>query len=589
MTKQELMDKMSREGRSVLKNDAIYAEYLEYAKDPSWKALADPLSKKGRSILKNDSIYTDYLNLYKPVEEQGAPIDLEAQDANNALDANMANKEANQAKLEAPRSIAQEISEALLGKQTIEDIEANENTVWGGIKAAGNAAMGLAGAPQRALGSLMGEGEMSDVSTRPWTSKSVKEKKANKQARLDWMTGNVKTLYAKEQNASTPQVKAKIRDLRRQAQRERDTFKGSVNWTDVAEDLGETMITDPAALVDAGLAVGKIAAKGAPKIAAKIAAKADAIPIIPRLTKTDIPTNQADVVKDLISDKEATTEILTKYAKGSKAMQTPKGTEIRGPVEITDEFAGDVAAPFFTVPEKYTPSSLDAAAMNRIGTAKLDPTNKYQKIAIDNMKMAEDRKKLGESLSSKSSEMSDFDFGSYLDELEFTPEAEMFIPQNKIKELSKIIPSDLMDALNSPDKGEEVYKAISSVLASDDHMKRNVVSNIMSGLNKPKNSKLTAGQSFAKATKEVKKHMKDILNSTDARNIKTNRSYRVLETIDKRYGTDYADNIRKLWNIRKYAHPVITNAGDVESFALKSYSSFGKGPISRALYCWRYD
>jgi len=144
MTKQELMDKMSREGRSVLKNDAIYAEYLEYAKDPSWKALADPLSKKGRSILKNDSIYTDYLNLYKPVEEQGAPIDLEAQDANNALDANMANKEANQAKLEAPRSIAQEISEALLGKQTIEDIEANKNTVWGGIKAAGNAAMGLA-------------------------------------------------------------------------------------------------------------------------------------------------------------------------------------------------------------------------------------------------------------------------------------------------------------------------------------------------------------------------------------------------------------------------------------------------------------
>jgi len=448
---------------------------------------------------------------------------------------------------------------------------------------------------------------MSDVSTRPWTSKSVKEKKANKQARLDWMTGNVKTLYAKEQNASTPQVKAKIRDLRRQAQRERDTFKGSVNWTDVAEDLGETMITDPAALVDAGLAVGKIAAKGAPKIAAKIAAKADAIPIIPRLTKTDIPTNQADVVKDLISDKEATTEILTKYAKGSKAMQTPKGTEIRGPVEITDEFAGDVAAPFFTVPEKYTPSSLDeiseaytqggeaildprlihttddAAAMNRIGTAKLDPTNKYQKIAIDNMKMAEDRKKLGESLSSKSSEMSDFDFGSYLDELEFTPEAEMFIPQNKIEELRKIVPSDLMEVLESGDQGEEAYKAMSSVLASDAHMKRNVVSNIMSGLNKPKDSKLTAGQSFAKATKEVKKHMKDILNSTDARNIKTNRSYRVLETIDKRYGTDYADNIRKLWNIRKYAHPVITNAGDVESFALKSYSSFGKGPISRAL------
>ena len=60
MSKKQILDKLSTEGRSALDDDAFYNKYLEYSKDPKFKKLADDLSVKGRSVLDDDLVYEEY-------------------------------------------------------------------------------------------------------------------------------------------------------------------------------------------------------------------------------------------------------------------------------------------------------------------------------------------------------------------------------------------------------------------------------------------------------------------------------------------------------------------------------------------------
>lgn len=75
MERKELMDALSNKGRVVLDDDAVYAKYLEYAKDSTWKSLADEMSTKGRVVLDNDSVYNDYLSMYKEQPNVEVPVE----------------------------------------------------------------------------------------------------------------------------------------------------------------------------------------------------------------------------------------------------------------------------------------------------------------------------------------------------------------------------------------------------------------------------------------------------------------------------------------------------------------------------------
>lgn len=63
MNKKQLLDELSTKGRSLLDDDAIYADYLEYSKDKEFKKLADDLSTKGRSVLDDDVVYDKYKSM----------------------------------------------------------------------------------------------------------------------------------------------------------------------------------------------------------------------------------------------------------------------------------------------------------------------------------------------------------------------------------------------------------------------------------------------------------------------------------------------------------------------------------------------